>query len=136
MGSHFGTAAQKSTSTPVLGTSRIGFLNFGGPIFGTAAQKLTRPRFGHPKFNEKSRIFGYFGRFFGTTAQIGLDADWIGSHPEHHEPKGAPKFATHHPNFGHITYRVHLVSSKHKYLLIGSRSWRSRIRSWMGSVRS
>ena len=40
---------------------------------------------------------------------MGLDADWIGSHPEHHEPKGALKFATHHPNFGHITYRVHLV---------------------------
>ena len=72
-------------------------------------KNLHRPLFWAPKYHEKNRIFEYLGSLFGTAAQMGLDADWIGSHPEHHEPKGAPKFATHHPNFGHITYRVHLV---------------------------
>ena len=35
--------------------------------------------------------------------------DKLQRHPEHHEPKGAPKFAAPHTNFGFITCWVHLV---------------------------
>ena len=36
--------------------------------------------------------------------------DKLQRHPEHHEPKGAPKFAAPYTNFGFITCWVHLVA--------------------------
>ena len=98
-------------------TRRIDFWIFGFAFLGPLHKNLHplhknlhRPLFWASKIHVKNRIFGYLGSLFGTAAQMGLDADWIGSHPEHHEPKGAPKFSAPIP-----------ISGSH---LSGASSWR------------